>query len=232
MKKNVGLKIAIVALVAALLATCCFGAVTFARYIATADGQGATNTARAAKWGVVVEATGAANGFQTAYYDAEDKALVASANATDAVIAPGVENVPMSSIAISGKAEVATEIQYTGDFEIGDNWMASGVFYCPLTVKVGDVTISGKSFNNAAAFEEAVEAEINSGEYAHLADPNVELSAGASAVFVSWPNSDADQDCLNDTALGEAAQAGENVPTVSVTLNAKVRQEIGTVVYN
>lgn len=214
MKKNVGLKIAIVALVAALLATCCFGAVTFARYIATASGDGATNTARIAKWDIEVTAS-TDNGFVTA----EDSTLII---ASEAVVAPAMPAATMASIEVTGTAEVATEIKYTGSFALTDDiWVVDEAYYCPLTVTVGETAISGLSYNSEAEFEAAVNAAINEDSWGALANAGGSFTTSATAVTVTWPNNDANS--AKDTALGEAAT---EAVAVTLNLNATVQQKI------
>lgn len=222
MKKNVGLKIAIVALVAALLATCCFGAVTFARYI-TNGGGGAVNTAQVAKWGVKVNVDAGANGFA----NVQDVGYIEAAAETYELVAPGMKEAQMASVSLSGQPEVAVEVSFTGTVTFSENWVdANDDYYCPLVVTIGGTPYRGLEYDSISAFKAALETALATGNA--KIDPNTNLSTySASNVKVKWDDENADN--VKDTFLGDKAagvydEGVASPATISITLNGTVQQ--------
>ena len=113
MKKNKFLKIAGAIFTMCLMTTCAIGT-TFAKYT---TGSKASDTARVAKWGVEVSASGTM--FGTAYQDtiiadADTSATVQSnhnASFADKVVAPGTKNDTGIQISVKGKPEVEYKIE-------------------------------------------------------------------------------------------------------------------------
>jgi len=113
MKKNRMMRLASGLLVAVLLTTCAISG-TFAKYV-TSDS--ASDSARVAKWGVVVTASGslfgknyinAAGGNKPA--DAGELTVVSSSVPQDNVVAPGTKNDTGMSFEIKGTPEVDTKL--------------------------------------------------------------------------------------------------------------------------
>lgn len=108
MKKNVFLKLASALLVLCLASTCAIGT-TFAKYT-TADS--AADTARVAKWGITVAASGTL--FGTNYAATSADTIVAtsqnvSSSNTENIVAPGTKNDVGFQVSITGEQP---EVQY------------------------------------------------------------------------------------------------------------------------
>ena len=103
MKKNAMLKIAAVLLVAVLLTTCAISS-TFAKYATASTTY--EDSARVAKWGLVVDsATAFDSGFEKNYND--------KVNADVNVVAPGTMGTINFKYVISGDAEVDAKVIFT-----------------------------------------------------------------------------------------------------------------------
>ncbi len=117
MKKTKSLRVA-AGMFALTLITSCFVGGTFAKY--TTAGT-AKDSARVAKFGVSVNATGSL--FKTEYNtddpDHKDaiQISVQSANQTDKVVAPGTTNTDKLTVGLTGTPEVAVEIKFAVDTE-------------------------------------------------------------------------------------------------------------------
>jgi hypothetical protein len=168
MKKNKMMRIASVLLVAVLISTCAIAG-TYAKYVTKAE---ATDTARVAKWGVLITVNGTeafADKYQT--HDKEfgyegEYSVVAFAEEgkeADKVVAPGTSSDDLDqtlSASIKGKPEVATAYVVeitdikdivlrsvattaTSDSATGTE-EAEAVEYAPLlwTLKVGGVALA------------------------------------------------------------------------------------------
>lgn len=132
MKKNVFLKLASALLVLCLASTCAIGT-TFAKYT-TADS--AADTARVAKWGMVVSTSGTLFGKYYASHSATDadKIVLSAANSVDTsdsakIVAPGTKNDVGFQILVNGDPEVAYEVTAnngTGTME--DIWLKAGTY--------------------------------------------------------------------------------------------------------
>lgn len=228
MRKNKMMRVASALLVAVLLTTCAISG-TFAKYTTTGTG---TDTARVAKWGVVVTVEGTAFAKE---YDAT--ATAKSVVSTDKVVAPGTSG-NMVSATITGTPEVKVQVSYSADVELGDNWTdAAGNFYCPLVFTVGSTTIDGIAtttgdsgttpvYANADALETAIENAIN--EYTRTYDAGTDLATAtttgstAPTVSWSWPFHTSDDNDVKDTFLGN--KTGTNIPQISITLTVTVTQ--------
>lgn len=149
-------------MVMTLLTSCLVGG-TFAKY--TTEKPNMSN-ARIARFGVTIEAEN-----DTAFagsYENEGVKTVQSIQTTDGrgdmIFAPGTSGV-MKPITISGRPEVSIEVKYTGQFSVA-NWFVpvdkehkKWIFYCPVTITVGETVISGTKYvsevNAENSFEEA-----------------------------------------------------------------------------
>lgn len=225
MKKTKLMRAALLLLVLTLVTSCFVGG-TFAKYTTSAEGS---DTARVAKWGVIVTANGGT--FANTYVTDTENVVGAIANSVvsadadgdgdaDKVVAPGTKG-NMVGMTITGKPEVAVSVNYVADFKV-ENWTVDGNFYCPLQITVGSTTIDGTTFTDKAKFKDAVEREINgSTNYAVGTD-----LTGVTAPSVSWAwpfeNTDTETGVKNndkDTALGDAGNA-----TISLTITTTVTQ--------
>ncbi len=146
MKKNKALRAASALLVLTLLTTSIIGG-TFAKYT-TSDS--ATDTARVAKFGVLVTVSGSL--FADSYKEepvTDNSATVIAYNRSaaadgDDVVAPGTENDTGITFGLSGTPEVSTEVKYevvdtTEDSKDYSNiWLADGEY--GVMVEVQDTT--------------------------------------------------------------------------------------------
>lgn len=211
MKKNKMMRIASVLLIAVLMSTCAISG-TFAKYVTS---EGGSDSARIAKWGVNIDVDSFA--LFTEDYETDDAnatftgtySVSSASNDRDKLLAPGTSG-SFADIAITGTPEVAVDVAIVATVEISDNWLVDGDFYCPITVTVGNATISGLDYTSAADFAAAIKTEIDnkSKQYA----PNQDLSAIDANFDISWEwafestetGANAQTD-VKDTALGNAA---------------------------
>ncbi len=215
MKKTKLMRAALLLLVLTLITSCFVGG-TFAKYTTRAEGS---DTARVAKWGVEITANGAtfANKYATDTGNVVGTIAnsVVSANA-DKVIAPGTKG-NMVGMTITGTPEVAVSVNYAANFKV-EGWTVDEKFYCPLQIKVGSTMIDGVKFNNAVAFENAVNTEISTYNKNYAAGTDLSTaSVTTPSVSWEWPFS---EDDIKDTALGNLPIA----PTVSLTVTTTVDQ--------
>lgn len=216
MKKTKLMRAALLLLVLTLVTSCFVGG-TFAKYTTSAEGS---DTARVAKWGVVITAHGET--FAKTYAtDTENVAgtIANSVVSADKVIAPGTKG-NMVGMTITGTPEVAVNVSYAANFKV-KGWTVDDKFYCPLQIKVGSTMIDGATFNNAAAFENAVNTEISTYSKNYAAGTDLSTaSVTTPSVSWEWPFSVNEADDANDTALGNL----ETAPTVSLEVTTTVDQ--------
>ena len=220
MKKNKMMRLASGLLVATLLTTSMISG-TFAKYVTSAD---ATDTARVAKFGVVITANGTTFAEEYATHDSGYGTLVNSVVSTDKVVAPGTSG-SMASMTLSGTPEVAVKVTYAADLNISSNWTVEGEkFYCPLKINVEGTIVDGATFDKKEDFEEAVENLINGWTKSYEANNDLGKK-GEDSVSVSWewPFSTSDENDVNDTWLGGQASAG-NPATVTLNIKTTVTQ--------
>lgn len=228
-KKNWTIRAAVL-MFALVLITSCFVGGTFAKYVTSGT---ATDTARVAKFGVVIKAEG--NVFAKEYDDGVNAKTVIS---TENVVAPGTKG-SAAAVSVKGTPEVAVEVTYTLKTITLENWVdEDGNFYCPLnftvkhTAPAGDeeektiITVEGAECKNADALKAALEAAVTNctAKYA----PNTDLSTVSGDLLTiswEWPfSTNADND-VKDTYLGDqAADPNGKAATVSFELTATVTQ--------
>ena len=215
MKKTKLMRAALLLLVLTLVTSCFVGG-TFAKYTTSAEGS---DTARVAKWGVVITAHGET--FAKTYATDTENVVgtiansVVSANANK-VIAPGTKG-NMVGMTITGTPEVAVSVNYAANFKV-EGWTVDDNFYCPLQIKVGSTMIDGATFNNAAAFENAVNTEISTYNKNYAAGTDLSTaSVTTPSVSWEWPFN---EDDIKDTKLGNL----ETAPTVSLEVTTTVDQ--------
>lgn len=214
-KKNRSIKVASI-LLGLTLATSCFVGGTFAKYATRGTGS---DTARVAKFGVSVTATGET--FAESYGDTAYEYVV-SGTGIEKVVAPGTSK-DMASIIVTGKPEVKVKVSYDSEVSFNDKWVdKDGNYYCPIMVRINNNTLKGEDYESIAEFKEAIEAKIAG--YTKTYAPNTDLSAqGADTLKVSWSWAFEGASDENDTFLGD--QAGEDqAPTIGLTVSAGVEQ--------
>lgn len=214
MRKNKLMRAAAGLMVATLLTTSIISG-TLAKYTTSDSG---TDTARVAKFGVAVAATGDTFAKE---YTGTDQAKTVISSTNDKVVAPGTTK-KMADISITGKPEVAVKVSYSGNFTLSDDWKvgADNEFYCPLkvTVKSTDdtTTIDGTKQTSKTEFETAVNNAIKA--YSKTYNPNTDLSSKASenlTVSWTWDFEGADE---KDTKLGDATTPGKVALDVTTTV--------------
>ena len=229
MKKNKALRLASVLMMACLLTTCVISG-TFAKYVTSDNGS---DTARVAKWGVEITTTGQfVETYATDNNDVKEMitnsvvSVAAEDNSVkDAVLAPGTKG-SMLSVALAGKPEVAVAVTYDAELTLA-GWTVDGTYYCPIVIKVGDVSFEGTSYSNAATFKEAVEKEIEDnykGNYAPGTNLDTDASVKKPAITWSWAfrtgTTDAEKTANDekDTKLGDADTAATITLSITTTL--------------
>jgi len=223
--KNKFMRIAAVMLMLCLVTTCAISG-TFAKY--TTEGT-ATDTARVAKWGVVITAPAdaTANTTFTTNYESDDADYTADTviGAAD-VVAPGTDGT-LATPTISGTPEVAVRVTLDATLTL-TGWTVNSTEYCPLVFTVGGTTYkigteAGDSSDIAdliADVEAAIEAY--SQDYAANTDLSDDVQDNIPAVTWAWAFETTGNNA-NDTALGDAAAAG-NAATIEFSIKVTISQ--------
>lgn len=227
--KNRLMKTACVLLALVLVTSCMVGG-TFAKYTTTGS---AADTARVAKWGIVITPNG--NLFNATYAKAEGTTItgensvhgksVSGETTADAdVVAPGTEG-SLSSVSIGGSPEVALEVKYEAELTLlGWTLADQKTVYCPIVVTItnGDqktVVQMNEQITTLDQFETAVEDAINAftANYA----PNQDMSkVSAPVVSWAWPIGEGN---ANDTYLGDRA-AADRASKIQLKITTTVTQ--------
>ena len=194
---------------------------TFSKYVVDSR---ADDNARVTKFGVtaVIEA----GAFSDTYKSPDGTLTTVDSIDTAKVLAPGTEGT-FSGINVHGSPEVAVKFLITADLDLGDNWVAGGGYYCPITVTVNGTDYCGLDYASADAFEAAVEAAItliNDQVYA----PGTNLAEipglnGDYSWFWTFRADGVKQTVEKDTELGDNAAAG-NPAELSLAVTVKVEQ--------
>lgn len=210
MKKNRMMRLASALLVLTLLTTSIICG-TFAKYVSSAS---ASDTARAAKWGVTVKASG--NLFESKYLNATNNnvATTSSSNitvegkndtASAEVVAPGTTNPKEGfTFSITGTPEVSSKV--SAIIEAKDIYLASGTYGVMQTVKVDDTTYaslvtSGLYTENSGTYTKLTnEAYSASATYYTLAYTATVGSDGYYPVKYTW---NSDSSVTKATAIAE-----------------------------
>lgn len=214
MKKNIMMRLSAVLLVAVLLTTCVISG-TWAKYVTT---DNATDSARVAKWGVTIDLSGY-DVFNETY---DEKAGEYAVESTENVVAPGTEG-ELLNIKIDGTPEVAVEVKYEATLEL-NNWIVNYAVYCPIVITVDSTPykFTGTSQAELDAWIDTVEAAING--YTKNYDAGTDLdTATTPSVSWAWDFSTSAENDVKDTALGDAAAAG-NAATISLKIVVTVTQ--------
>jgi hypothetical protein len=227
MKKNMMLRIASVMLVAVMMSTCAISG-TFAKYVTSGI---STDSARVAKFGVVVVANSGAAFAQT--YNSDTAGYTGlTVEATEKVVAPGTTGT-LANISITGTTEVAVKVSHTAELTLS-NWSTDGSdVYCPIVFTVGGTDYYIGATESIADFELRVENAIK-GVAAKEFGPNATLDADNLNNVVSWkwyiddlatgnPLSTYQTD-VKDTLLGRRAVEDATKPTVQLSITTTVTQ--------
>lgn len=227
MKKVLNMRVAIV-LVALTLITSCFVGGTLAKYVTEGKGE---DTARVAKFGVVVEGTGAA--FSEEYekdddtFDLDDNTVVSSVK----VVAPGTGG-SLAAFTITGTPEVAVNVAFTGAVNFGENWVYNDGtedfeddYYCPIEITVGTEVLKGTAYADIQEFEAAIKAAIDAYTKDYVAGTDLSLidEDDVPAISWAWAFEDDDNDDVKDTYLGDQA-ADDKAATIEIEVTVTVTQ--------
>lgn len=244
MKRNRWMRAGGLLLVMTLITSCFVGG-TFAKYVSEGEGS---DTARVAKWGVVVTGQGDAFAKEYATDDESVKDSIGVSVKSDvAVVAPGTSG-EFKGISLSGTPEVAVKIDTTATVDLTGDWtLVSGDFYCPLIFNINGVIISGLEYDSADDFATDLKAKLEGASSGNvqagvdLANPkstdNVPVlfrknDDGSSKIKWEWAFEDGHnqlstykikQTDANDTELGNNAANGD-APTISLKLETTVTQ--------
>lgn len=244
MKRNRWMRAGGLLLVMTLITSCFVGG-TFAKYVSEGEGS---DTARVAKWGVVV--TGQGDAFAKEYATDDESvegSIGVSVKSDVAVVAPGTSG-EFKGISLSGTPEVAVKIETTATVGLTGDWtLTSGEFYCPLIFNINGVRISGLEYDSADDFATDLKAKLEGASSGNvqagvdLANPkstdNVPVlfrknDDGSSKIKWEWAFEDGHnqlstykikQTDANDTELGNNAANGD-APTISLKLETTVTQ--------
>ena len=232
MKKNVMMRVAAMLLVCVLASTCGISG-TFAKYVSQGN---AGDSARVAKWGVVV--TGNSDIFADAYNKDDDSftldtrtVITSGTHATiNDLVAPGTTKTDVTVIDISGMPEVATRVTFVGTVNLTGWTLEDSTFYCPLVFTIVDkagtevAKIDGFTYNNETELENAIATFINN--FSNDYEANTDLSSEAKSEFHlswSWPYYVSAERDVMDTYLGNQA-AADNASTVEINVSCVVEQ--------
>ena len=145
MKKNWIMRVAVL-MVALTLVTSCFVSGTYAKYITTADGN---DTARVAKFGVQITATGSL--FDTTYLavaggntpgGSATTGLTVKSSNTDKLVAPGTKNDTGLTFTVTGQPEVDVAVEMSIDANTAKEIFLKSGTYADMTTAAADDTFT------------------------------------------------------------------------------------------
>lgn len=219
MKKNKALTAAISVLSLTMVSLCAIGG-TFAKY--TTNGN-ATDTAKVAKWGVVVTAETYADDRLEADLSTTENAIIASGSAPD-LLAPGT-GIKFASVDVTGTPEVEVEVKYSAVLTLSNFGVDGDDQYCPLVFVVNSTEYKMEGeINTIAKLETAVEGAISAYSEGYIAGTNLGTEgAGKLTVSCYWAF---DGNDTKDTALGNKAADDDpdNDPSVELQITCTVNQ--------
>ncbi len=236
MKKNKMMRLASSLLVAVLLTSSVISG-TFAKYV-TSDG--ASDSARVAKFGVIVDVV--SNAFSDSYLNnateyTENENLetitVQANTAGTKVLAPGTEGT-LFTVAITGTPEVDVKVSSVFDLTLNGWKLDETEIYCPIVFTVKDKVgnIIGEEVDCYGMSLEEIEEKLNklvlTGADGTIYHTNTNLANKDSltkTVTWSWPYYvDGDRDD-KDTKLGNLEAASTDpLNTIEVSLTTTVEQ--------
>lgn len=228
MKKNIAMRVAAILFILTMISTCAFST-TFAKYV-TSDS--ASDSARVAKWGVVVDVTG-----DDAFGEKYDNQIsstgtkVVSATSGQNVLAPGT-NGTLATLDITGSPEVMVNIDVIVDLEI-TNWTVESAEYCPLVFVVTTdgtpVTFKIDLSDDTIDTIDELETKIEDA-YKAVIKSNVPANSDLKkSVYTTWswgyePVAGTVQSDAKDTVLGNWQLNGKPEPKISMSLTVTVTQ--------
>lgn len=187
MKKNRFIKLASGLLVLCLMTTCVIGA-TLAKY--TTAGRGA-DTARVAKWGVTVSASGSLFGKAYASNSAganADEIVATSTNVLSSdpqnVVAPGTKNTTGLNFTVSGTPEVAYSLTVAANTPAKDIYLKKGTYGYMVAVSLSSgAALTGYYSESAGTYTKQTSGTYESGTYYQL----VEVATASTDYYpISW----------------------------------------------
>jgi len=207
-------KMIIVPVICALiLCLLCGIGFTVAKYVTTQT-KANPETGRVAKWGVVIDTT-AFKGFETSYSN-NTTTIVASANGTDKLFAPGGSGT-FAKVGLTGSPEVRCNVSYDVTFTFTGWTINTSEEYMPIVFTIGgtEYKVDGTTYADVAALKAALDVAA---DFSQDYDVNTDLSTvNPTTIAWSWAF---EGENTKDTALGDLATA----PTVAVTVTANVTQ--------
>lgn len=244
MKRNNKLMRASGFLLILTLITSCFVGGTFAKYVSRAE---ASDSARVAKWGVVIsngndqgeDGVFSGDAFSTIYQGTVVDS-VKSENG-DKVIAPGTEGA-FEMLKITGTPEVAVEIDTVADVKLTGDWVdAGGNFYCPLVFTINGVeqTITATSAEDFETKLEGILTQYTNTEDGKPIPAGTDLSQSTSTNELpvlfrpdvdlewKWLFDVSEENDIKDTYLGDIAAGsieGKTAPNIEITFETTVTQ--------
>ena len=169
MKKNRFIKLASGLLVLCLMTTCVIGA-TLAKY--TTEGRGA-DTARVAKWGVTVSASGSLFGKAYASNSAGANANGIEATSTNVlssdseknVVAPGTKNETGLNFTVSGTPEVAYSLKIAANTAAKDIYLKAGTYGYMVAVTLDPgADLTGLYLESGGTYTKQTDGTYSSGD--------------------------------------------------------------------
>ena len=228
MKKNRFVKLASGLLVLCLLTTCVIGA-TLAKY--TTAGSGA-DTARVAKWGVTISASGSLFGKAYASNSAGANAneIVASStnvlsSNTQNVVAPGTKNTTGLNFTVSGTPEVAYSLTVASN-TAKDIYLKAGTYgyMVAVTLKNGDDLEGLYLKSDDTSYTKQTTGTYSSGDYYKLVEV---ATASADYYPISWSMGGNTYTSLSNPSTGLVkALIALSQPTVNAGVNVAINKTI------
>ena len=228
MKKNRFIKLASGLLVLCLLTTCVIGA-TLAKY--TTAGSGA-DTARVAKWGVTVSASGSLFGKAYASNSAGANAneIVASSTNTTVssdsnVVAPGTKNTTGLNFTVSGTPEVAYSLTIEENTPATDIYLKAGTYGYMVAVSLSSgADLTGLYLESDGTYTKQTTGTYSSGTYYQLVEV---ATASADYYPISWSMGGNTYTSLSNPSTGLVkALIALSQPTVNAGVNVAINKTI------
>lgn len=222
-KQNWILKFAAIALMITLISTCLLGS-TLAKYVTSGTGN---DSARVAKWGVVVTASQEGAAFKTEYTPDDSNTAVSLAvesSTTERVIAPGTDG--KFEFSIKGEPEVAVQVNVEM-IGTATGWvLEDGNTYEPIKWTL--TKFDGVSTDTLVSDGSYAELFTAINELSDNYEPGTDLSAkyGEYTITWDWTFSTDNVNDIKDTYLGNVAAGfgSGTVPTIDFNLDITVTQ--------
>lgn len=230
MKKNIAMRVAAILFILTMISTCAFST-TFAKYVTSANTE---DSARVAKWGVVISPQAPTRSAFSATYEKTDTTCTFT-NTVDGgsekVMAPGTGG-SLIYFDVTGSPEVAVRVSYNSTVEISESWEdGDGNYYCPVkftvTYNSKSTVVDGFTCTSATDLASKLKAAIDACTGDYEARTNLQ-TAKACDLNIAWEwafetgSTDIEKAANNvkDTFLGNLATA----PKVSLSVTCTVTQ--------